>query len=42
MKAMLAGFGGIAILAVGAWFILNDTLDYTDTQRVTGSSVRLD
>ena len=41
MKAMIAGFVVMAALAVGAWFVLNDTLDYTEAER-TGPSVRLD
>ena len=41
MKAMLAGFATMAVIAVGAWYLLNGELDYTEAVR-TEDSVRLD
>lgn len=41
MKAMLAGFVLMAVLAAGAYFVLT-SVRYTDAVRVEGDSVRLD
>jgi hypothetical protein len=41
MKAMLAGFAAIVVVAVAAWFVLNDGFDYTEEQRAS-DAVRLD
>lgn len=41
MKSMLGGFALVVVLAVGAWWVLSDVVDYTRAER-TGDAVRLD
>ncbi|WP_298291847.1 hypothetical protein [uncultured Litoreibacter sp.] len=41
MKAMLAAFLAIAIIAVGSNMVLNEA-GFSSQQRATGSAVRLD
>jgi hypothetical protein len=40
MKSMLAGFAVAALLAFGAWMVL-EALDFTAAERVAAPSVRL-
>ncbi|WP_261332018.1 hypothetical protein [Mameliella sediminis] len=41
MKAMLAGFTAMILLAVGAWYGLNE-LGFSSADRNSGANVRLD
>ncbi|KIT15705.1 hypothetical protein [Jannaschia aquimarina] len=41
MKAIGLGIVLTAVLSVGAWWVLNDVVPYTEGER-TGDSVRLD
>ncbi|WP_255564177.1 hypothetical protein [Mameliella sp. CS4] len=41
MKAMLSGFAAMILLAVGAWYGLNE-MGFSTADQQTGANVRLD
>lgn len=42
MKAMFTAFGAIIIIAVAAWFALNEGAHFSTADKASGNAVRLD
>jgi len=42
MKAMFTAFGAIIVIAVAAWFALNEGAQFSAADKATGDAVRLD
>ncbi|WP_277882902.1 hypothetical protein [Pontivivens ytuae] len=42
MSTMLTAFAAMAVITVGAWYVLNDVVAYDGTGAYSNYSVRLD